>query len=72
MRRLALLILPLLFASVGAILFRPHPSAPKRVHAELQQALADRGFSSITQAVSYAHRPSDPTVEETDFDFISE
>lgn len=57
--------------SVGTAVFHD-PSAPKRIHDELQQALAERGFSSVAQAVSYAHRPADEPVEETDFDFISE
>jgi dihydroorotate dehydrogenase (NAD+) catalytic subunit len=32
------------------------PSAVTRVHAELEQALAARGFASLADAVGYAHR----------------
>jgi dihydroorotate dehydrogenase (NAD+) catalytic subunit len=41
--------------SVGTAVFND-PSAPARVHAELAEALAARGFASLTDAVGYAHR----------------
>ncbi len=41
--------------SVGTVSFHD-PSAPARVARELAQALADRGFGSLTEAVGYAHR----------------
>jgi dihydroorotate dehydrogenase (NAD+) catalytic subunit len=41
--------------SVGTAVFND-PSAVARVHAELEQALADRGFGSLSDAVGYAHR----------------
>ena len=60
--------------SVGTILFHD-PSSPIRIHEELEQALVARGFTSLTQAISYAHRPADVVfvaeVEE-ELDFISE
>lgn len=41
--------------AVGSTLFRD-PSAPVRIHEELARALEERGFSSLQQAISYAHR----------------
>ena len=41
--------------SVGTAVFHD-PSATARVHAELAAALAARGFSSLREAVGYAHR----------------
>jgi len=41
--------------AVGSTLFRD-PSAPVRIHEELARALEERGFSSLEQAISYAHR----------------
>ena len=41
--------------SVGTVVFND-PSAPARVSAELQRALAERGFASLQDAVGYAHR----------------
>ena len=54
-----------------------------RIQTELQQELASRGFTSLAQAVSYAHREADiASMEEapssaaedseTEWDFISE
>ncbi|MDQ2797831.1 MAG: dihydroorotate dehydrogenase [Actinomycetota bacterium] len=40
--------------SVGTAVFGD-PSAPVRVLAELEQALADRGFASLKDAVGFAH-----------------
>jgi len=34
------------------------PSAPVRILAELQAALAERGFGSVTEAVGLAHLPA--------------
>jgi dihydroorotate dehydrogenase (NAD+) catalytic subunit len=41
--------------SVGTAVFND-PSAVARVHAELAEALAARGFTALTEAVGYAHR----------------
>lgn len=41
--------------SVGTAVFND-PSAPMRIQQELAVALADRGFASLSEAVSYAHR----------------
>ena len=41
--------------SVGTAVFND-PSAVARVHAELAEALAARGFAALTDAVGYAHR----------------
>jgi dihydroorotate dehydrogenase (NAD+) catalytic subunit len=45
--------------SVGTTVFND-PSAPARIHAELAEALAARGFNRLTDAVGHAHRPPDP------------
>lgn len=42
--------------SVGTAVFGD-PSAPIRILAELQAALAERGFASLTDAVGFAHLP---------------
>jgi dihydroorotate dehydrogenase (NAD+) catalytic subunit len=42
--------------SVGTAVFND-PSACARVHAELAEALAARGFASLADAVGHAHRP---------------
>ena len=57
--------------SVGTVVFHD-PGAPMRIHGELQRALAERRFSSLAQAVSYAHRPADPAPVADDLDFITE
>lgn len=44
--------------SVGTMIFND-PSAPLRIQNELAHALNDRGFSSVREAISYAHRLSD-------------
>ncbi len=44
--------------SVGTSVFSD-PSAPVRVLRELQHALAERGFDRLSDAIGYAHRPSD-------------
>jgi dihydroorotate dehydrogenase (NAD+) catalytic subunit len=41
--------------SVGTAVFHD-PSAPARIHGELAEALADRGFARLADAVGYAHR----------------
>lgn len=41
--------------SVGTAVFND-PSAPMRIQQELNAALADRGFASVADAISYAHR----------------
>ncbi|HEY6749659.1 MAG TPA: dihydroorotate dehydrogenase [Mycobacteriales bacterium] len=43
--------------SVGTAVFGD-PSAPVRVLAELGAALEERGFTSVADAVGYAHRPA--------------
>ena len=43
--------------SVGTAVFND-PSAPARVHAELADALATRGFARLADAVGHAHRPA--------------
>ena len=58
--------------SVGTVVFHD-PSAPVRIHDELQRALVERGFTSLRQAISYAHRPPDPTPDpDDDLDIITE
>lgn len=60
--------------SVGTVVFHD-PSAPMRIHEELQRALVDRGFASLTEAIGYAHRPAERVPEpqtEDDYDFITE
>jgi dihydroorotate dehydrogenase (NAD+) catalytic subunit len=58
--------------SVGTVTFHD-PSAPIRIQQELHDALADRGFSRLVDAVSYAHRGPDPVREKIDvFDLIEE
>ena len=63
--------------SVGTSIFND-PSAPARIHNELAQELADRGFSRLSDAISHAHRPEEPALETesespgTEWDFISE
>jgi dihydroorotate dehydrogenase (NAD+) catalytic subunit len=49
--------------SVGTTVFGD-PSAPARVAAELEEALAERGFDALTDAVGLAHRPPRPVVPE--------
>jgi dihydroorotate dehydrogenase (NAD+) catalytic subunit len=44
--------------SVGTAVFGD-PNAPVRVLAELEQALDERGFASLADAVGYAHRSND-------------
>lgn len=44
--------------SVGTMTFND-PSAPFRVQNELAVALADRGFESVREAISYGHRGAD-------------
>ena len=59
--------------SVGTVVFHD-PSSPMRIHEELQRALVERGFGSMSDAISYAHRAADapPIEDEDDFDFITE
>jgi len=44
--------------SIGTVTFHD-PSAPARVARELAIALAERGFSSVEEAVGHAHRAAD-------------
>ena len=53
--------------SVGSTLFRD-PSAPVRIHDELARALEERGFTSLDQAISYAHRSVAPADIQVDSD----
>jgi len=61
--------------SVGTVVFND-PSSPMRVHNELEQALITRGFATLSDAISYAHRGPDPVPvpapESDDNDFIAE
>ena len=68
--------------SVGTTIFSD-PSATMRIQNELEQELCNRGFTKFSQAVSYAHREVDRTLQidtpadaadHTDevWDFISE
>jgi dihydroorotate dehydrogenase (NAD+) catalytic subunit len=58
--------------AVGTVIFHD-PSSPLRIHRELQRALVERGFGSLSDAVSFAHRPPDAIREVSDdLDFISE
>ena len=68
--------------SVGTSIFN-NPMAPMRIQKELEQELRNRGFESLTQAISFAHREvSEAVIEdetgeskdesERDWDFISE
>lgn len=45
--------------SVGTTVFHD-PSAPARIRDELARALADRGFTSVREAVGFAHRGHEP------------
>ena len=49
--------------SVGTTVFGD-PSAPVRVLRELEQALADRGISRLSDVVGLAHRPPEPRVAQ--------
>jgi len=68
--------------SVGTTIFND-PSAPMRIQNELEHELRSRGFAKFSQAVSYAHREVDYTLQTDtpivdldrtgeDWDFISE
>ena len=65
--------------SVGTAVFND-PSAPMRIHQELAELLADRGFARVSDVIGYAHRPQEhthvPATENDggveDWDFISE
>ena len=41
--------------SVGTAVFND-PSAPARIHVELAEALGERGFGRLADAIGYAHR----------------
>lgn len=56
--------------SVGTSTFND-PSAPMRVQLELHDALADRGFTALADAISHAHRGPDPEPVDV-FDFLEE
>jgi len=67
---------------VGTSIFTD-PAAPMRIQSELEQELRTRGFTSLSQAVSYAHRDVDQTMvtnaltevshqSDDGWDFISE
>ena len=65
--------------SVGTAVFND-PSAPLRIHQELAELLAERGFARAADVISYAHRPEETTPVRSaeddggveDWDFISE
>jgi len=48
--------------SVGTAVFND-PSAPARIHAELADALGERGFGRLADAIGYAHRRPDPPAD---------
>jgi dihydroorotate dehydrogenase (NAD+) catalytic subunit len=50
--------------SVGTAVFGD-PSAPARVLAELEQALDERGFATVADAVGFAHRSVSEPVKES-------
>jgi len=49
--------------SVGTVVFGD-PSAPTRILRELSDALAARGFGSVTEVIGLAHRPPDAFAPE--------
>jgi len=51
--------------SVGTVVFND-PSAPLRIQEELAAELSARGFASVREAISYAHRAADPIPEPQD------
>lgn len=55
--------------SVGTVVFND-PVAPLRIQTELAHELAARGFGSLREAISYAHRGPDldPVIESADED----
>jgi len=53
--------------SVGTVTFHD-PSAPARIHGELARLASERGFASVRDAVSYAHREPEPEPESDDDD----
>lgn len=62
--------------SVGTSVFND-PSAPSRIHAELAEVVAAKGFGSLADVVGYAHRGPDAPLDEDsggieDWDFITE
>lgn len=64
--------------SVGTAVFND-PSAPIRIHRELAELLAQRGFARASDAIGYAHRPVEqqapPAADQggvEEWDFISE
>lgn len=46
--------------SVGTAVFND-PSAPARIHTELAEALGERGFGRLADAIGYAHRRAEDT-----------
>jgi dihydroorotate dehydrogenase (NAD+) catalytic subunit len=53
--------------SVGTVTFHD-PSAPLRVQNELAQALHDRGFGSLREAISHAHRAPETAMHQVSDD----
>ena len=53
--------------SVGTVVFHD-PSAPARIHGELAAIAAGRGFTSIRDAVSFAHREAEPEADADEGD----
>jgi dihydroorotate dehydrogenase (NAD+) catalytic subunit len=49
--------------SVGTAVFGD-PAAPQRVSRELREALAERGFFSVREAIGHAHRPAATALPE--------
>jgi dihydroorotate dehydrogenase (NAD+) catalytic subunit len=49
--------------SVGTSIFND-PSAPMRIHGELAQLVAERGFARVADVIGHAHREHDAIVTE--------
>jgi dihydroorotate dehydrogenase (NAD+) catalytic subunit len=49
--------------SIGTASFG-NPTAIMKIQNELKQLLIDRGFSSMKQAIGYAHRPETESADE--------
>ena len=49
--------------SIGTASFG-NPTAIMKIQNELKQLLIDRGFTSLKQAIGYAHRPENESADE--------
>ena len=57
--------------AVGTMTFHD-PSAPLRIQDELEAELIARGFTSLSSAIGYAHRPEDLIDEVEEFDVFED